>query len=65
MPGRWLQPVLMLKKEPNKFYTEARQHYENDLKRKTLKEETIYAVDMQKVLLLLKLSTKQYCFLSR
>ncbi|CAH2004429.1 unnamed protein product, partial [Acanthoscelides obtectus] len=46
-------------------YTEARQHYENDSNQEVMQDEKVYAVDMQKVLLLPKMSTKESFFVSR
>ncbi|CAH2010131.1 unnamed protein product [Acanthoscelides obtectus] len=48
-----------------KSYTEARQHYENDSNQEVMQDEKVYAVDMQKVLLLPKMSTKESFFVSR
>ncbi|CAH1977423.1 unnamed protein product, partial [Acanthoscelides obtectus] len=48
-----------------KSYMEARQHYENDSNQEVMQDEKIYAVDMQKVLLLPKMSTKESFFVSR
>ncbi|CAH2011358.1 unnamed protein product [Acanthoscelides obtectus] len=46
-------------------YTEARQHYENDSNQEVMQDEKVYAVDMQKVLLLPKMSTKESFFVGR
>uniref|UniRef100_A0A6P7GZS5 Uncharacterized protein LOC114349017 n=1 Tax=Diabrotica virgifera virgifera TaxID=50390 RepID=A0A6P7GZS5_DIAVI len=51
--------------EHKEHYTEARQAYQADQEKKLDSDERIFSVDMQKVLLLPKMSTKNSFFISR